>query len=293
MFMPDVELHQADSLEEAVALLKQHGPDARILAGGTDLVVDLKAGRATARHVITIRRVDSIKRIIEHDDALHVGALTTITQLDESPLVKKHAPSIRDATGSLAVRQIRNIATVGGNIASGTPCADLPPILIALGASLELWSPSGTRELPLPSFFLGPRRTARGADELLSCVLIPKHAADFGAAYARFGLREGNAIAVAAVAASFSLLPNGTIANPVIVLGSVAPVPKVAAKACAALEGATPGEDAFAAAAREARKEAEPISDVRGTADFRRELVEVLTRRALARAHNRAGGGTI
>lgn len=290
MYMPTVEFHEASSLDDAAGLLRRYGTEARLLAGGTDLLVDLKAGRQAAQHIIFIGRLAGMRRIVMSDDSLHVGALATITEFDESPEVRECFPAIRDATRCLAVRQIRNLATVGGNIATAAPCADLPPILITLGASVDLWSPAGVRSVPLQSFFVGARQTRRRTDEVLTAVVVPKTEPGFGAAYARFGLREGNAIAVAAVSAGFSLQPDGTIGQPRIVLGAVAPIPKMASGACAVLEGSRPGNDSFADAARMAREEAEPISDVRGSAAFRRELVEVLTRRALQAAFERIQG---
>lgn len=288
MYLPTVELHQISSLTEASALLERFGNSARLLAGGTDLLVDLKAKRVSIDHIISINKIAELKGISFDDSALSIGALTTITELDESPIVCERFPAIVDATRSMAVRQIRNLATVGGNLASAVPCADLPPILTAMNASARLWSPERQRLLSLEEFFLGARRTARQENEILSGVVVPQALPGFGAAYARFGLREGNAIAVASVAAGIQLGSDGTIDTAKVVLGAVAPIPKVAARASALLSGAAPTETQFALAADEAVAEADPISDVRGSAAFRRELVGVLARRALASALRRA-----
>ncbi|MFQ5463698.1 MAG: FAD binding domain-containing protein [Phycisphaerae bacterium] len=288
MYLPTVELHQISSLTEASALLERFGNSARLLAGGTDLLVDLKAKRVSIDHIISINKIAELKGISFDDSALSIGALTTITELDESPIVCERFPAIVDATRSMAVRQIRNLATVGGNLASAVPCADLPPILTAMNASARLWSPERQRLLSLEEFFLGARRTARQENEILSGVVVPQALPGFGAAYARFGLREGNAIAVASVAAGIQLGSDGTIDTAKVVLGAVAPIPKVAARASALLSGAAPTETQFALAADEAVAEADPISDVRGSAAFRRELVGVLTRRALTDALRRA-----
>lgn len=288
MFLPTVEFHQTTTLDEASAMLRRFGNGARLLAGGTDLLVDLKAGRVQADHIISITRIAELKRITLVDGSLRIGALATITQIDESPEVRRSFAPIRDATQRMAVRQVRNVATIGGNLASAVPCADLPPILTVLGASVELWSPAGVREVPMGSFITGVRRTARQGDEIISAITVPAIQPEFGAAYSRFGLREGNAIAVAAVAAGFSLDADGRIDAARIVLGAVAPTPKVARVAAESLRGTKPDEDSFSAAAQIARTEADPIADVRGSADFRRELVEVLTKRALRAAHGRA-----
>ncbi len=192
MHIPDIELHQAASLDQAAAAMQRHAPDARLLAGGTDLLVDLKTGRVRVGHVISISRIDALRGISIEDAGLRIGALTTITQLDRSPLLGERFAPIRDATGKLAAPQVRNAATVGGNIASAVPCADLPPILTAMHATVVLWSSGGQRDVPIEAFFTGPRQTVRRDDEMLTAVLVPKPPARFGAAYARFGLRDGN-----------------------------------------------------------------------------------------------------
>ena len=289
MYLPSTTFHQTTTLKKASELLQRFGSTARLLAGGTDLLVDLKAKRVTAEHIISISHIDELKGVSLNDESLRIGALTTITDLDEAPLVHEKYPAIVDATQSMAVRQVRNLATVGGNLASAVPCADLPPIFIALNAAVALWSPKGERLLPLEQFFLGPRRTARGEDEILSAVEIPNPPAGFGAAYVRFGMREGNAIAVAAVGASLKLAADGTIEEGRVVLGAVSPIPMFATEASGLLTGSPPTDELFATAAEVATAEADPISDVRGSAAFRRELIGVLATRALNKALQRAG----
>jgi len=289
--MPDIELHECTTLTEAAALMGRYGPQARILAGGTDLLVDLKSARVCPTHVVSINGVDGLRGVTANDAGLCIGALTTISELDGSPLLGGPYAAIGDATREMASPQIRNLATVGGNIASAVPCADLPPVLMVLDASVVLWSPSGERRLALDSFFVSVRRTVARPDEVLTAVLVPAPPKGFGAAYARFALREGNGIAVAAVAASLRLGENGVIDDARIVLGAVAPIPKPAAAAAEVLRGRHPDEAVFAQAAESAMEAAEPISDVRGSAEFRRELVGVLTRRALALVCRRARVG--
>ena len=288
MYIPDIELHEATSLEEAVDALARHGAQARLLAGGTDLLVDLKTGRQSFEHLVSINRIDTLGGVSEMAEGLRVGALTTVTQLDRDPFVRERYAPILDATCKMAAPQIRNVATVGGNIASAVPCADLPPILTVMNASIVLSSSEGQREVPLEEFYVGARETVRHDTEVLTAVLLPELSPGFGAAYARFGLRDGNTIAVAAVAASIVLAEDDTVRDARIVLGAVAPVPKLVAQAGEALVGKPPGTEAFDAAADAALRAAEPISDVRGSADFRRELVGVLTRRALTTALQRA-----
>jgi carbon-monoxide dehydrogenase medium subunit len=288
VFVPGIKLHEATTLEEAALLTTRYAADARLLAGGTDLLVDLKTGRISVGHVVSIRRIDSLRGVSEADGGLRIGALTTVTQLDRSPIVRQGFPPLLDATRRMAAPQIRNVATVGGNIASAVPCADLPPILTAMKASVLLWSTSGQRRVPLEAFFVGARQTVLQKNELLTAVIVQKPPPGFGAAYARFALRDGNAIAVAAVAASLVLDGDSTVRDARIVLGAVSPTPKLVEAAGAALVGGPPDEGTFRAAADAAMRAAEPISDVRGSAEFRRDLVGVMARRALATACQRA-----
>jgi carbon-monoxide dehydrogenase medium subunit len=269
--------------------MAQYAPDARFLAGGTDVLVDLKTNRIRVGHLVSLNRIEALKGVEETEEGLRIGALTTVMQLSRAPAVQEDYASLLDATDRMAAAQIRNVATVGGNIAAAVPCADLPPILIAMNASAIIWSGEGEHRVPLEDVFAGPRETIMKTDEVLAGVLVPPPPPRFGAAYARFGLREGNTIAVAAVAAGLAFdEKKGVIGRARVVLGAVAPIPKVARAAGDFLFGRSPDEDEFRAAADVAMDEAEPISDVRGSAEYRRELVGVLTRRALATARTRA-----
>jgi carbon-monoxide dehydrogenase medium subunit len=291
VYVPAVELHEASTLAEAASLLGRYGADARILAGGTDVLVDLKTARTGAGHLISIQALDELRGVQRSPAGLEIGALTTITELNRSSEVAEHYPVIRDAAGRMAAPQIRNAATVGGNLAGAVPCADLPPVLLVCGASVVLWSPRGRRTVGLADLYVGPRKTVLDGDELLERVLVPAPARGFGAAYARFALRDGNAIAVAAVAAGLVLDDTGAVRDARIALGAVAPTPRLVGAAAAALAGRIPDEQAAAEAAQAAMDAAEPISDVRGSVDYRRRLVGTLTRRAIAEARRRAQGG--
>ena len=289
MYLPDIELHEATTLTEASTLMKRYAPAARLLAGGTDLLVDLKTERVSVAHLVSVNRIDALRGISITDSGLRIGALTTISELERAPIVRERFAPILDAACEMAAPQIRNVATVGGNIACAVPCADLPPILTVMNARVLLWSLAGERSVPLGAFFVGPRRTVLRDDELLTAVVVPDPPPGFGAAYARFALRDGNAIAVAGVAAALLLDDDDkdTIIDARIALGAVAPTPKLVESARALLVGRPAGEDLFNEAACAAMKAAEPIADVRGSVEFRRELVGVLTRRALTTAHRR------
>jgi carbon-monoxide dehydrogenase medium subunit len=288
VYVPAIELHEAASLEEASALLNRHAPEARLLAGGTDLLVDLKTGRQEAGHLVSIHAIDELRGIEEGKAGLLIGALTTISELNRSRVIAQRYPVIADAASRMAAPQVRNAATVGGNIAGAVPCADLPPVLLVVNASVVLWSPAGERTVALRELFAGPRETIRRADEVLTAVSVPAPPRGFGAAYARFALRDGNAIAVAAVAAGLGLDADDRVNAASVALGAVAPTPRLVEAAGTLLTGRALDDEAIDDASEAAMKAAEPISDVRGSAEYRRELVGILTRRALVGARARA-----
>jgi carbon-monoxide dehydrogenase medium subunit len=187
----------------------------------------------------------------------------------------------------MASPQIRALATIGGNIASAVPSADLPPTLIAAEASLELQCTESFREINLLEFFTGPRLTICREEELLTSILIPVPPSKTGISFQKFSLREANALAVASVASRITL-EKETISKAIIVLGAVAPTPLLALKASESLEGKKPSPSLFEKAASTAKGEAKPISDIRGSVWYRKELIQVLTRRCLTESLKRA-----
>lgn len=288
MYVPEFSLYDAESLEAASEFIKRHGSKARLLAGGTDLFVDLKTKRVHVDHLISIQRIATLHGIEDSPRGLRIGALTTISQLNRAEVVRSKFRPLIDATSQMAAPQVRNAATVGGNIASAVPCADLPPILTAMNASVTVWSDGHERSAPLESFIVNVRETRLQLGEILTAVFVPHQPARFGAAYARFALRDGNAIAVASVAASLRLDADDKIQESRLVLGAVSPVPVFVSSAASAIKGCRPGEEAWELAAGHAAAAARPICDVRGSADYRREIVVVLTKRALWNAYRRA-----
>jgi len=292
VLLTDIEFHEANTLKEASEWMGQYAPNARLMAGGTDLLVDLKTGRYGTGHVVSLNRIAALRGLATTNGSLRIGALTTPNQLWASTTIWERFPAILDAVRDMAVPQIRNMATVGGNIAGAVPSGDLPPILVVLNASVILWSSLGEREVPLEDFFVGPRQTVRRHEEILTEIRLPYPTPRFGAAYAPFALREANGCALAAVAASLRLDEKGIIRDARICLGAVAPIPKLAKTAMAALVGKVAGSAAFHQAVEEATKSSQPISDIRGSADYRRKLIGILTRRALESARQRALGGS-
>lgn len=287
MEVGDFALHRPATLVEACELARNLGEKARYLAGGTELLVDFRSRRDCAGHLISLQRISDLRLISQDGDALRIGALATLSEVAESPIVRRVFPALSEAVLTMAGVQIRNQGTIGGNFCRAVPCADTPPVCIAGGARLRLVDGNGDRILPAEEFFLGPRKTAIRPGEILSEILIPSQPAASGASYQRFSLRRGSALAVAAVAARV-ILDAERIAEARVVLGAVAPVPLPATRCAGLLTGQAPSRDLFARAASEAAAEAKPVTDLRGTESYRRELVAVLAARALTEATERA-----
>ncbi len=259
------------------------------MGGGTDLLVDLKQGLVKARDVISLQNIKELKGIEKKGERIRIGASTSPQDILSSTLILKNFPALAEAAGSLASPQVRALATVGGNITSAVPSADLPPTLIASDASVELRCSRSSRTILLSEFFTGPRKTVCRGEELLTSIFLPLPPPHTGISYQRFTLREANALAVASVASKL-ILKNGKIEKAVVVLGAVAPTPVLAQKTSKFLRTKTPSEKIFDEAAALAKEEGKPISDIRGSVWYRKELVHVLTRRSLSEAFERAQG---
>jgi CO/xanthine dehydrogenase FAD-binding subunit len=269
----------------AVALLAEHGAGARLLAGGTDLLVELKSARRGPGVVIDISRIRDLRGIMLTDRGLRIGALATHDDIIRSPLVGRHCPMLAEAARTIGGVQTRNLGTLGGNLSSGVPSLDSGPGLVVLDAVVTVAGPRGMRELPITDFFVGPRRTALAPDELLVEVIVPGAALGKPAAFLKFGLRKGQALALVNVAATLRMQADGAVCRePRIALGAVAPTVVRALEAERHLEGRPLDDEAIAAAAALAAAATRPITDFRASADYRRHLAAVLTRRVLERA---------
>lgn len=285
MSLLDIKLHKPQSIEEALKLLGDL-EDARLVAGGTDLLVDIKQGLFTAKNLISLQDIRCLRGIREETGKICIGAMMTPKEIQAESLINQHVPSLSDAARSMAATQIQSMATIGGNIASAVPSADMPPPLIAAEASVVL--DCGTsREISLAEFFTGARETVCGAGEMLVSVWIPIPPPQTGSSYQKLALREANALAVVGVASQISLRGD-KIAKALIVLGAVAPTPVLALKASDVLCGENPSERLFDEAASLASEAGKPISDIRGSARYRKDLIPVLTRRSLDVAWARA-----
>lgn len=284
------QLMEPADLADVLSLLADSKGQAKLIAGGTDIVVDMKNFDVNPKLLISLARIPGLAEITAAGDNLLVGALVTPNEIVRSELIRDRLPALVDAARSMGSYQIRNLATVGGNLCSASPSADLPPALIAASAELLIRTQDGDRRSPLQGFFLDVRKTSLGSAEVLTHIVIPKQPPRSGTSYKPFKLREANALAVASSAVRLTLDGAGRIADAAVVLGAVAPVPLLAKRSMKSLLGNVPGAELFEDAANLASDESKPISDVRGTVEHRRSLVRVLTRRALEEALVRAGG---
>ena len=283
--MRNFDYHRAASLEEACRLMGEL-PKAQILAGGTDLLVDIETGLRAAENVVSLKDVAEIRTIQKMSDHVSIGSGCTATQVENDPVIAECFPELASMVVKFASPQIRNRATLAGNICSAVACGDFPPILTALGAEVELCSSSGKRVLPLAEFFVGNRETVRVENEILTQILVPLKPERAAAAYQKFRRRASNSLALVSVAAYLELDDTGC-REARIVLGAVAPVPLVAGEAARSLENKPVDAIAVATAAEIAAQTAQPITDIRATDKYRREIVQVLTERALWQALGR------
>jgi carbon-monoxide dehydrogenase medium subunit len=276
------------SLTEAISLLEKYGAGAKILAGGMSLIPLMKLRMAAPKHLIDLNGIEGLSYIRESDGHLTIGALTRESELDESALIRQKYPIIHDTASVIGDPLVRNMATVGGNLAHADPANDHPATMLALSSEVVAIGPKGKRTIPLSEFFTGIFTTALAADEILTEIRIPTPPARSGGAYLKVERKVGD-FATAAVAAQVTL--DGNNCQRVgIGLTNVGPLPIRATRAEKALQGKAADEGAILEAARIAAEEAEPVDDLRGSADYKRSLIRVLTGRALRLAIARAKG---
>ncbi len=278
--LPEFELAQPGALSEALGWLAEDG--AMPIAGGTNVIADLRAEKHHPRLLVDVSRLAELRCIQQVGDDIVVGGGTTITDLLHDPLIRRTAPALVEAAQVFANPLIRNRATVGGNLADASPAADMAPPLLALGANVDLLSQAGHRRVPLADFFTGVRQTVRRPDELIHAVSWPARNGA-GSVFAKVGLRKADAISVLSVAVAAEVDASGRCVSAAIALGAVAPRPVRALAAEAALVGQPLTPETITAAARLTSEAVRPISDIRGSAEYRREVTEVVVRRLLAR----------
>jgi CO/xanthine dehydrogenase FAD-binding subunit len=270
---------EASSAAEACAMLAEAGPDARLLAGGTDLLIQMEMGRVRPSTLVYLGRADELRRMeFDLGRGLRIGAGATLREIELHPAVAEHYPSLQRGAAEVGSVQIRNLATLAGNICNASPSADTSPALLAHDAEVEIASRDGVRVVPIQAFWLGPGSTVLRTGEIVSAVRLPVPAAGTRAFYQKLAVRK--AMDLAMVGVCVTAAANGTPGSIRIVLGAVAPVCMRATEA-EQIAASSTSEDAIDAAARAAAAACSPISDQRASAEYRREMVRVLTRRAL------------
>ena len=283
MIVPEFEYLSPQSVQEACALLVQYGANAKVLAGGSDLLVKMKDGLMKPAYLVSLKNLDSLKAIRYQKGAgVIIGARATHNEVMNNDILQEKYRSVCEAAHSMAADQIRNVGTIGGNLVNAVPSADLPPILIALDSQARIVGTSRERTIPLEDFFLGPGKTALESGEILAEIIIPDQPTT-GSNYIKFGLRRAGALAVAGVASSITV-SDGTCQDVRIVLGAVAPTPMRARQAEHVLRGKKISQELIGEAGRVAAVESKPINDIRGSIEYRRNLVNVLTKRSLKTA---------
>jgi carbon-monoxide dehydrogenase medium subunit len=276
------------TLREAVALLQRDAGRASLIAGGTDLLVQIKEHVRQPDHVINIKKIAGLDDLsFNPASGLRIGALTTTRAIETSAITRKHYASLARATTDFASIQVRNRATVVGNVCRASPSADSLPPLIADGACLYIYGPDGDRIEDMEHFFIAPGRTTLARDEIVTHIVVPPPPPHTGKVYIKHGRRIAMELATVGVAVTLTM--EGDYCRDIrIALAAVAPTPMRARRAETLLRGARLNPDLVAAAALAAREEARPISDVRGSDAYRRQMVAILTRRAIDQAMQEA-----
>lgn len=278
------------TVDEAVAVLKQHGQSARVLAGGTDLIVQERERRRNVGVMVDVKGIPELTQVtVGSDGSLKVGAAASCANLYRNPEVQKRFPALIDSASLIGGIQIQSRASLGGNLCNSSPAADSIPTLIALGAVCEIAGPGGRRSMPVEEFCTGPGRNVLGDGEMLVSLTFPAPAANSGAAFERFIPRNEMDIAVANAAANITLSADGSrFESARIAIGAVAPTPLFVKAAGDALAGQPVNADTIDRAAEAARAAATPITDMRGSTEQRKHLAAVLTRRVINKAIERA-----
>ncbi len=285
--LPEFKYLAPRTVEEAIELLSKYGEEAKVLAGGTDLLVRMKQGVLRPKYLISINRIKELSYIEDRGDHVAIGAATKLRALERSDLIKELFPALHEAVESMAGVQIRNMGTIGGNLCNASPAADTAPPLLVFEAEVVIAGPNGRRVVPITQFFTGPGKTVMARNELLIEVRVPKPVKPTGSAFIKIARV---AMDLAKVNIAVALRMNGNVVEDVkVALGSVAPTPMRAYRTEEFLKGKELTEDVMWEAAKIVRTEVKPITDIRSTAEYRREVSGVILVDALKKAIDRLG----
>ncbi len=290
--LPEFEYHAPETLSEALDLLIRYAGKARILAGGTDLLVSMKRGETALEHLINIKGLADLKGIARDSrGGVTIGPLVTLEEIERSELIKEKLPALRDAVRVMASPQIRSLATIGGNICSAMPSADTVPPLMSLGALIGIAGMKGERVVPVEAFFKGPGESVLRSGEILTRILLPEPAERTGGQYLKLMRRHAMDLAQIGVAVCLSLDSDGlTCRGARVALGAAAETPIRASGAEKTLLNKEIDPEIAEQAGRAAAAEANPRSSIRASKEYRKAMIEVLTKRAILGAFERARG---
>jgi carbon-monoxide dehydrogenase medium subunit len=285
LLLPKFDYHEPESMKSAFALLSGLKTNAKIIAGGTDVLVNMKKGLISPKYLISLAKMKELFVLEPRKKSTAIGSYVIVSELAESAFLWKNFPVIAKAASVLGSPLIRNRATIGGNIVTARPAADLPPALMAVGAKVELKSKKGRREVGIDEFFLGPGKTVIRPDEILTKIIVNELPPFTGGDYIKLGHRKALEIAIVAVASRITLdKPQGVIRNARIILSAVAPQAIHAVSAERILINEKPTEKLIERAATLAMQDCRPITDIRGGEEYRKEIVKVLVKRTLVNA---------
>jgi aerobic carbon-monoxide dehydrogenase medium subunit len=287
MYLPNFNFHKPDTLQEAMLLLESLD-NAAPIAGGTDLLVEIKQGIRKFDNIVSLNNIDELKHIREDEDNIVIGSGVTHEEIIESDIVNKYLPSLAQTCSTIGSHQIRNTATIGGNLCTCASCADSAPILICHDASVEISSTLGKRIIKLTEFLKGHHFNDLNKGELLTNIIISKSSNNMGSHFEKFGLRNSAAISVASVAVSLSIEDEKVVEN-CIVVGASAATPIECPKSVEMLNGTnlselTEGSDFIKKLGESVAKEIFPIDDIRGSGNYRKDVVRAISGRTILKA---------
>lgn len=283
--MSPLSLHEPLAVDEAVALLDRYGGDARVIAGGTAVVLMLQNRLIAPEHLVSLARIPALNSMShEPGVGLRIGALTTLRAAETASLIRDHCPVLSYTSGTVANVRIRNAATVGGNLTEADYASDPPSVLVALRARVKAVSPRGEREVPLTELFTDFYETSLMPDEIVTEIIVPDQPTSMRSAYLKYMTRSTEDRPCLGVAALVELGPNGTCQDLRVVVGAVASTPREVPSAEALARGQVPTEELIGEIAEGYAAEIEPLSDLRGSAWYRTEMIRVFVRRAIKAA---------
>lgn len=290
--IPQIEYHRPTELTEALKLLAELKEGYRIIAGGTDLVPAARRGGVSLpnhTHIIDISSIKELGYIVKDDGMIRIGAVTRVSEIGVSAVVKEHVPTVADAASQLGSLQVRNLGTIGGNLCNASPAADIAPPLLVLDAKVNVRGIDGQRLVPVTELFTGPGKTNLAAGEILAEIQIPITEATAGSCFIKLGRRNAFTLSIVSVA-TLVKVKDGIFDDVRIALGAVAPTPIRASKAEEYLTGKETSEQVIDEGAKIVAGEVKPISDVRASEEYRRDMSYILTKRAINRSVQRGRG---